>query len=620
MEKNVAARRRAQQFTREGRWEQAAAELEQILQSGDVDPYDYVQHGDLLARFGRLSDGINSYEEAVSAYERVGLYRNAIAIAKKILRHDPQRPRTHWRLGDLYAKEGLNGDAVTHFFAFLDQSGGEATGEDFLDTLERVSDLSGQRVEVALRLADFYVRAGRPERAQRLLESVADTAATAGGFELATTLRDRAKTLNGQSALDRAGEPSAQADPELLEATGFDPFAMDRTPDFASRVDERPDPLPVEYATPPGFAGPAEHAAPPDPEETIVLDLPDSGGSWDAPASPGEGRTETPAGFAQDSGLEAGPLEPSAPAAGPCDPSIHVQLEADLLGESADPRREWIDEALQDGRPDQALALARAAHEENAEEIWPLEKLVAACTLLGDTLGTIRYLTLWGDLLINEEDLAGSLRCFQRVLALDPENATAQRRMARFRGMGLPGADVPPSQEGRPEDIPAAAKEATVAVRDRAEPETQDWFDLTTLLEEFRDGIRSQLHSADFAAHYDLGVSHFEMGLFEEAIEEFDAVLDGAEVPQDVAARAREMRGQSLIRLERYREAVHEFRTALELPSYGNGDRRELRYQLACALESAGELDESRSILEDLASAPDSTGREALARLGRKAS
>ena len=93
MDKSIAARRKAQQQARNGLVDRAIGEMEQVLQSGEADPYDYVFHGDLLVRVGRPEDGVAAYDEAVSAYERVGLYRNAIAICKKILRTTPGRVR-----------------------------------------------------------------------------------------------------------------------------------------------------------------------------------------------------------------------------------------------------------------------------------------------------------------------------------------------------------------------------------------------------------------------------------------------------------------------------------------------------------------------------------------------
>jgi tetratricopeptide (TPR) repeat protein len=195
LDKSIAARRKAQQLARSGDLEGAIDEMDRVLQAGETDPYDFVFRGDLLARMNRIDGAVSAYEEAVSAYERIGLYRNAIAICKKVLRTDASRKRTHGRLGDLYAKEGLTGDAVDHFLAYLDGAGDDATGEEFIEVLERVTQLAGQRPEVTLRVSDLLVRAGREEHAARILCEIADQAEAGGGIEIALELRARAAAL-----------------------------------------------------------------------------------------------------------------------------------------------------------------------------------------------------------------------------------------------------------------------------------------------------------------------------------------------------------------------------------------------------------------------------------------
>ena len=46
--------------------------------------------------------------------------------------------------------------------------------------------------------------------------------------------------------------------------------------------------------------------------------------------------------------------------------------------------------------------------------------------------------------------------------------------------------------------------------------DTQGWMDIGALLEEFREGLKGQVADNDVQAHYDLGISHMEMELFEE--------------------------------------------------------------------------------------------------------
>jgi tetratricopeptide (TPR) repeat protein len=585
LDKSMTARRKAQQLARDGMIDRAIEEMEQVLLTGEADPYDYVFQGDLMVRGGRPEEGVAAYDEAVSAYERVGLYRNAIAISKKILRTAPSRIRTHWRLGDLFAKEGLTGDAVFHFLTFLDRGGGEASGEEFLETLERVAQLSGAKVEVTLRLADLYARGGHDDRAARLLHEVADHAAAEGGFDIALMLRERAEQLSAADAARRETSPQVDSAPSLeIPNEEADPFAS------AYRLVPEPTEAPSE-------------AAPAEPPSFVF----EPNAPLGTAESESESRTDTesiteveeePAQEAFEIVDEPAETDPSVPQAMPEFVLTPIPDDPDAPD---DPRVPEVRSALTSGEWGTVRALCEEMHESHPESPWPLEKLIAAVHQLGDTLATVRYLTLLGDLRITREDLEGALGCFLRVIELEPQNATARRRLARFSEMGVPGAErVPEAVQNSVQEL-IETKGATVAVRDQGGVESEEWIDLTALLQEFREGVQAQFGPEDAVGHYDLGVSHQEMGLFEEAIEEFDTVLASSAATPEVVAKTRELRGLCLERLERMREAIFEYRAALEVPGQSESCLMPVRYRLASALETVGDIDEARAIFRELA-------------------
>jgi len=599
LDKSIAARRKAQQLARSGDLEGAIDEMDRVLQAGETDPYDFVFRGDLLARMNRLDGAVSAYEEAVSAYERIGLYRNAIAICKKVLRTDASRKRTHGRLGDLYAKEGLTGDAVDHFLAYLDGAGDDATGEEFIEVLERVTQLAGQRPEVTLRVSDLLVRAGREEHAARILCEIADQAEAGGGMEIALELRARAAALLPSEPEPEIALPPCEEAAVEIVVTAFEPEASGTS-----------DPQPIELATDmvdagtgdDGFAESAEEneresedqAEEEDEEEAdsgiveIPLDDAPTGFEFAPCGDAGPAATETPSPHVAAAGIA---VAVDAPSMSTCvaDPVDSHPMESSPL-----------DIAIAAGDWPLAHDLATALHEENPEDLSVLEKLVVVSRELGDTLATVRALMLLGDLKINEEDLEGSLACFLQVLELDPENVTARRRMSRFREMNVAGADRIPEECTNSIQGLIETDGATVTVRDHGGVESEEWTDLTALLQEFRDGVGSQIAPGDAAGHYDLGLSHHGMGLYEEALEEFGAVLIAPGVGTQMALRSRELRGDCLQHLERHREAIHEYRAALEIEGRPEDERIPVRYRLACALEIVGETAVARRIFREL--------------------
>jgi tetratricopeptide (TPR) repeat protein len=672
LEKSISARRKAQTLARNGDLPGAIEEMERVILAGETDPYDFVFRGDLLVRMQRSDEAVVAYEEAVTSYERIGLYRNAIAVCKKVLRTDPSRRRTHGRLGDLYAKEGLTGDAIAHFLSYLDGAGDEATGEEFLDALERVAQMSGQRPEVTLRLAELLVRAGREEQAAQMLRDVADQAEAGGGIEIAHDLRNRAAALM-PGACDLQATFEAQhlppvALPDDANAT-ISFYSESDTPNEARDGDGPrsvfPNPVhtmrvaaldPSAVVLPGSFgrgtneprgatafldeAQAVEHTKTPldRPEaaardDVFVLDPDTNLGGCELNLGPGDGND--PAG---DSDLVRRDVPPDGAFEIDLGPSPEIELipllqaeftedgndrppdpaseDAASTGPVSDPAVSDegpcgtpLDSAIEAGDWPLARDLAVFLHEQDPDDLAPLEKLVMIHRAMGDTLATVRALTLLGDLKINEEDLAGSLSCFLQVLELDPDNVTARRRMARFREMNVPGADRIPEECGNSIQGLLENDGATVTVRDSVAGgqqgvKSEEWIDLSALLQEFREGVSSQIPPDDAAGHYDLGVSHREMGLYEESIEEFSLVISSKHVTPALSIQARELRGDCLEMIERHREAIHDFRLALETEGRPEEERTPVRFRLACALEAAGETEEALAIFRLLAEAP----------------
>ncbi|MBD3163452.1 MAG: tetratricopeptide repeat protein, partial [Candidatus Eisenbacteria bacterium] len=273
---------------------------------------------------------------------------------------------------------------------------------------------------------------------------------------------------------------------------------------------------------------------------------------------------------------------------------------AETESSADDPAWTAVEAAWEEERWPEVRELCLEMLEQDPDRVEAAEKLVAVSRRLGDTLATVRHLSFLGDLRIAQEDLEGALACFLEVLELDPQDVTARRRLARFREMNVPGADRIPEECRSSIQGVIETNGATVAVRESGGVETEEWIDLTTLLQEFRDGVREKVAPNDYGGHYDLGLSHMEMGLFEEALEEFDAVLISPGLPAQTEMKTREMRGTCLRRLERHREAIHEYRAALDVPDRPEEERGAVRYQLACVLEAAGETEESRALFRDL--------------------
>ncbi len=190
-----------------------------------------------------------------------------------------------------------------------------------------------------------------------------------------------------------------------------------------------------------------------------------------------------------------------------------------------------------------------------------------------------------GDRALNDGDESAARGWFQRAIAFDGSNETAQRRLHRLEQVanGEAVSDVTVATATTTQDAASTDGKVEVAVG-RAEAVS---FDLAGLLAEFQRGVEAQL-AGDAQGQYDLGMTYREMGLLDQAMEAFRA----ASFDPRFAARSLEMTGRCLVDQGRANEAVGEFRRALELPGMADVGA-ELRYHLGIALESANRHDEA---------------------------
>jgi tetratricopeptide (TPR) repeat protein len=240
----------------------------------------------------------------------------------------------------------------------------------------------------------------------------------------------------------------------------------------------------------------------------------------------------------------------------------------------------------------------RAAHETSLEPMV-LGRLVEIARKLEDSVAEVHYLEQLGDAWIEAGVMEEALEAFLEALRIDSGSSTARRRISRLQEMGVPGAErIPEATRDSVLGVLESSGARTSVRDDLSVIQSDEWIDLGALIEEFRHGIKNQIAGDDAAGHYDLAVSHHGMELFEEAVEELDTVLSCPGLAVEMELHARELRGVCLLALRRHREAVHEFRTALERPVPDTESRCSILYHLGVALESAEEWREAAEIFE----------------------
>jgi tetratricopeptide (TPR) repeat protein len=115
--------------------------------------------------------------------------------------------------------------------------------------------------------------------------------------------------------------------------------------------------------------------------------------------------------------------------------------------------------------------------------------------------------------------------------------------------------------------------------------------DFDSLLRHFKEGVSRSLGEEDYESHYDLGVAYKEMGLLDDAIEEFQKALRS----RRHRLPAYEALGQCFVEQSRHAVAVTVLTRALHEPGLGDEQRVGVLYLLAYSCEALQRWDEARS-------------------------
>jgi len=632
VDRNLAIKKKAQQLIQKGQIDAALAEFDKLFAGGDKDPYDFILVADLLAKRGSMQEAVRRYRQAVDEYSSGELFKNAIAVCKKILRISKEDLQIHRTLGDLYAKEGLYGDAQIHYLEYAEGSIRRQEHDSALDALDLVLALSPDNEELSEKYVEIAMRADQPERGGKELVRRADRAEQAGRRSVAQELRERASTLapsigaqagmgDASLATDEgavaAGSESAEP-PFLVEhGSGMEIVARESLPDPSSRNGIETSAESIA----PGGAGTLEPGV-------VSLEASDGETSAsDAPASSGDSMEPGVVSLSRETEAAA-PVPEPAPAAPVAPTALADPTPAETI----------TFEALPHPEPPAAAEVAVPSHEELAasflsagkqdlavEEFWKAAELAffrgdlpRARTLLGSLLQIApqheaalrRQVDITAqaedrpeeararfdlaELYLGNEEWALARAEYLRVLEIDGMNDRARMRVQRLDALIHAGPAPGVGVDFDAIDVPKPA--ASVRVRDDSPSAGDSLIDLEEIIDEFKQGIQNSISGEDHESHYDLGMAYMEMGLHDEAISEFQIAQKGA----PLELKSLEMIALCYLEKSEPGDAARELTRALELPGHGPDETISIRYNLGMAHERLGNLDRALQHYEEV--------------------
>lgn len=637
-------RRISEAYTEQGFVPRAIAVWSQAIRLDPGNPEPYASQGDLYLKQQLVGNAIDSFRKAVELYRSRGKDREAGELLTRMEVMAPGNVAIKLHLAELY----LDGSRFDEFRAEIEkiilQLKGEGRARKLLTLLEGFYQKSGKRVELVKPLSDLYVELGEDEKA---LEIMRDGLSDAPG--------DRDLRLNSIRANLALGNllDARKIALSIHEENPEDLFILEQLAAIAQARGDRDELIQWYKET----ALVYRRKGVPQQEELFfqkVLELcPDDaeallalGGMHviikEQPGKPAEGQPED--GFFLDISSEILGIAPAAQVSDTEKAIADGLIEAELYVKyGLDEKAYRKLSALVDLAPDHLelrQKLRDVSWRRGDRTTWALEQHRIARLLLEK----------------GRKDEA--LRVYDAILDVSTDDEAAKRAVADLRGVEPEaqayGGELPTEggvraqalldadqlartgQDGEAisllirlsetypndpdiaerlqrlgwvedeEQLGSLGQEDFSDVRDElgtlefdvassiAGFEAVEVNELDDIVKEFRSGVAEKLDDSDYETHYDLGVAYKEMGLLDDALEEFRKAARFTEKAKNAYTSIAMIYRETA----QYDDARSALRLALAVPLNSPEDRAAILYELGMLAEETGDWEGAASAYE----------------------
>jgi tetratricopeptide (TPR) repeat protein len=213
LDKAIEIKRRAQRCIQNGDLDGAVSEYTKLVAIEDSDPYNFVLLADLLFKKGDTVEAGQRYLSAAAAYEKAGLYKNAIAVCKKLMRLQLAPVQVYQRLASAHALDGLSTEGSLYYLQHAEYLVRDKKYADAVESLRLAFETSNENVKALERLAEVQVLMQQKDKAVEALLTAAQEYSRGGLLQDAERCRKRAKQLNPAVVLPDGPVSETSAEP-----------------------------------------------------------------------------------------------------------------------------------------------------------------------------------------------------------------------------------------------------------------------------------------------------------------------------------------------------------------------------------------------------------------------
>ncbi len=190
----------AQLFASKGQYEAAIAEWRKLTTDTPADGTIFNSIGDLQLKRNASADAVTAFMQAAGAFRSEGSVLKAIAAYKKILKVDPARIEIYRHLGDLNAERGLLSSAVQDYLTLGKHYFKDGRNKEALEIYRKIVSQDPSNLDAQLRVAELCVQEGLKDEAVRMYLQLGREQSAAQQYEHAKAMYRAVLRLDPENA------------------------------------------------------------------------------------------------------------------------------------------------------------------------------------------------------------------------------------------------------------------------------------------------------------------------------------------------------------------------------------------------------------------------------------
>ncbi len=526
----VEVKRKIAELEAKGAVSDAVRELEGAIAEFPNEGSLFNKLGDLYLKAGQQSKALNVYEKGARIFKEETYFPNAIALCKKILRFDKNRIEIYRLLGELHKELDQKGEAANYLLEYADRKRKADDLDTALKTYDMIKELVPNNARILKTISAIYEQVGKKDRGSELLEQAKEIETKHEKFK-ETILEEKVKVAEAEKP---AGPERVPEEVEIIEEPTKE-SVLAKEP--VHEEQEKPTGKSWQVADKISI----EDIVSPEVAELLKDEKPEPSAAVEVPEKLSE----------IDKTIELGEL----------------YLKLDSVEEALDCFRDAERATWRKKDYEKAMTLNRKIAELRPFDLKSRQHLVEIARMRSENALQVTFMLELAEALNRREAKSEAQKIYRDVLKIDPSNVIAKEHAL-------------PLEKAATVDLGAVLR------IEQSEAKAETMQSIEELVSEFRREVFESIGEGDYSSHYDLGVAYKSMGLYQEAIEEFEI----ASKDEKLRLKALEMTGSCYLDYDKIGDAIRALNEALKIEGHDSKEYFGIHFLLGSCYEKQNDL------------------------------